>query len=52
VGAEVELPGPRDRRQGPVILPGQPAALMILTPGATPGRFRVERVISFDDPRR
>lgn len=52
VGAEVELPGTRDRRQGPVILPGQPAALMILTPAGPPGRFRVERVISFDDPRR
>lgn len=46
-GAEVTLPA---RRKGGVILPGEPAHLMILTPASRPGRFRVERVIRFVEP--
>jgi hypothetical protein len=51
-GDEVALPEARDRAKGPVILPGQPGALMILVPAERAGRYRVERVIRFDDRRR
>ena len=45
LGDEIELPGTLDRDRDAVLLPGRPAALMILGAGAQPGRYRVERII-------
>jgi hypothetical protein len=45
-GEEVSLPVP-GRGAGPVILPGQPGALMVLTPVAEAGRYRVDRIVRF-----
>ncbi len=50
-GDEVTLPADGDRLPGPPLGPGQPANLVLLRPTAG-GRYRVERVITAEEPMK